>query len=123
MITTYNNFNNSREDTMEDVNKIVPKILRIKLWNEGDTGWKKNVQDVNGGILAISQFTLYARTNKAKPDFHDAMKSEDALLLYNSFVDSLKSMHPNVQTGVFGQMMSVEIHNDGPVTIIIDSKE
>ena len=113
----------SRDDTIEDVNKLIPKIVRMKLWNDGDVGWKKNVHDINGGILAISQFTLHARTNKAKPDFHDAMRSEEALVLYNTFVDGLKSLHSLVQTEAFGQMMSVEIHNDGPVTIILDSKE
>lgn len=78
-------------------------------------------------ILAVSQFTLYARTDKgSKPDFHLAMPGEEALMLFNKFVELLKSNlgrgDDAVQTGAFGKYMNVEIINDGPVTIILESK-
>ena len=103
----------------------VKKVLKMRLWSdEAGNHWKRNVVEVGGGILAVSQFTLYARTDKgAKPDFHTAMKTEEARAMFNQVVDLFKSAHPQgaIQTGAFGEMMDIEIHNDGPVTLILES--
>lgn len=94
-----------------------------------DARWKYSVKDspIPLSILAVSQFTLYARTdNGSKPDFHLAMPGEAALPLFNKFVDLLRAELPEgstVETGAFGRYMNVEIINDGPVTIILDSKK
>lgn len=104
------------------------KVCKLKLFSDNeDARWKYSVKDspVPLSILAVSQFTLYARTDKgSKPDFHLAMAGDAALPMFNKFVELLKEDMPigsNVQTGAFGQYMNVEIINDGPVTIILDS--
>lgn len=103
------------------------KVLRLKLFGDQKGAWKESVRDRQDlGILAVSQFTLYARTDKgSKPDFHSAMRGDAALPLFNSFVEILRKelgSSERVQTGAFGQMMAVNIVNDGPVTIILESK-
>jgi D-tyrosyl-tRNA(Tyr) deacylase len=104
---------------------LVRKVLSLKLFDDGDGGlWKKSVKDVKGGILAVSQFTLYAVTDKgAKPDFHEAMKTEEARKFFEQVVSMFKNNYPDgiVQTGSFGDFMNVEIINDGPTTIILES--
>lgn len=116
-----------RDDSEEVARKLVRKVLTLRLWEdaEGDRGWQRSVGELdNGGILAISQFTLYGRTEKgAKPDFHEAMGTEAARTLFARTVEMLREGHPGgqVETGAFGQLMSVSIVNDGPVTIILDS--
>lgn len=78
--------------------------------------------DLNYEILSVSQFTLYASTNKgSKPDFHNSMKTDDARAMYSKFLLDLKQLYPKVEDGEFGAMMDVELINDGPVTIILDS--
>lgn len=116
-----------RDDNEETAQKLVRKVLTLRLWDdvEGNRGWQRNVADLdNGGILIISQFTLYGRTEKgAKPSFHEAMGTEAARALFNRVVEMVREGHPGgpVATGAFGEMMSVNIVNDGPVTIILDS--
>lgn len=100
-------------------------MLKLRLWREGEDLWQKNIVQVQGGILAISQFTLYGNTDKgAKPDFHAAMKTEEARRMFDQIVDLFKSAYPQgkIETGAFGQFMDVEIHNDGPTTLVLDSK-
>lgn len=108
------------------------KILKLKLFSlpEEEARWKFSVKDAPFplGILAVSQFTLYARTDKgSKPDFHLAMPGEAALQLFNKFVEMLRDRLGRgpeaVQTGAFGKYMNVEICNDGPVTILLESKK
>ena len=82
-----------------------------------------SIKDTSNNILSISQFTLYADTSKGnRPSYVNAMKSEDASKLYELFNERLKNNGINVETGIFGADMDVHIRNDGPVTIIIDSK-
>lgn len=108
------------------------KICKLRLFSDPaeESRWKYSVKDAPFplSILAVSQFTLYARTdNGAKPDFHLAMPGEQALPLFNKFVEILRNNlgrgDEAVQTGAFGKYMNVEIINDGPVTIIFDSNQ
>ena len=82
-----------------------------------------DIKTVNGSILSISQFTLYAKLNGRRPSFSDAMKYEEAKEMYEKFNEELKTYDIKVETGEFGGDMKVELLNDGPVTILIDSKE
>lgn len=117
----------SIDDTIEDIKKLSNKILTLRLYdnNETQTMWKENIQESQGEILSISQFTLYARTKKGtKPDFHLAQKGEIAQELYNDFLKQLRDKLGNdkVKDGQFGAMMSCNLTNEGPVTIILDSQ-
>lgn len=116
-----------RDDTLEEVRTMVGKVLKLRLFGEEKGAWKQSVKDREDlGILAVSQFTLYARCDKgSKPDFHEAKRGEEALPMFNTFTELLRTelkSEQRVQTGAFGQMMSVNIVNDGPVTIILESK-
>lgn len=114
-------------DTLEEVKSMVGRVTKLKIFGEEKGSWKLSVKTApHLKILAVSQFTLFARTDKgAKPDFHEAMKSEQALEFFNKFVEMLRlelGDPGRVETGAFGQMMEVNIVNDGPVTIILESK-
>lgn len=119
----------SSEDTIEDINKLSNKVLNLRLFEnpekEGDY-WKLNIKQIdNGQILSVSQFTLLARTNRgSKPDFHMAAKGHIAIDLYNEFLKNLRKElgEARVKDGQFGAMMSCQLINEGPVTILLDSK-
>ena len=84
----------------------------------------KSLLDINGSVLSISQFTLYADTKKGRrPSFINALNPKDSLKLYEIFNQKLKEKNIHVETGIFGEDMKVEIYNDGPVTILLDSDE
>ena len=106
-------------DSKEDLEWAVNKCLNLRLFNN----WKDSVMADSGEILSISQFTLCASLKKGtKPDFHRAMKTESAQTMYNEFLALLRDKHDHVHDGEFGALMEVNIQNDGPVTIILDSK-
>ncbi|KAI8803075.1 D-Tyr tRNAtyr deacylase-like domain-containing protein [Cladochytrium replicatum] len=116
------------DDTDADANYIVNKLVNLRVFNDPATGqmWKKSAKDLSLGILCVSQFTLYGKTtNGNKPDFHLAMKSERSKEFYHAFLDKLRVAHDpdKIQDGVFGAMMDVNIANDGPVTLIVDSRD
>jgi len=117
----------THEDTADDMKYIVDKTLNMRIFPEesGDSGFDQSVIDIEGGLLLISQFTLYASTRKGRrPGFTDAARPEQAEPMFNELVDSFRmNSGLNVQTGVFGASMNVEIENAGPVTIILDSEE
>ena len=109
-------------DTMEDIDYIVRKVLNLRVFDDENGIMNKNIIDTNGEILSISQFTLQAVTKDGnRPSWNEAMKGEEAIKLYEIFNEKLNE---KVKTygGVFGAYMLVEIDNDGPLTIIIDSK-
>ncbi|KAJ9611736.1 D-tyrosyl-tRNA(Tyr) deacylase [Cladophialophora chaetospira] len=112
-------------DTRKDADSMASKVVKMKLWpDENGSHWKRNVKDVDGEILCVSQFTLLANTKKGnKPDFHGAAKSDFAKELYDYFVTRVKEMHgsDSVKDGVFQAMMQVALVNDGPVTIEIET--
>ncbi len=110
-------------DTIEDINYIVKKVVGLRIFDDENGVMNLSVKDINGKILSISQFTLYADTTKGnRPSYVNAMKGEFAIKLYEEFNNKLKENDIDVQTGIFGAEMDVHIRNDGPVTIIIDSK-
>ena len=112
----------TEEDTIEDINYMIKKVVNLRIFDDENGIMNKSVLDVNGEILSISQFTLYADTKKGnRPSYIKALGGTKAIKLYDKFNELLKK-YINVETGVFGADMKVEILNDGPVTIIIDSK-
>lgn len=109
-------------DTEEDINYIVKKVLNLRIYDDENGVMNKSIRDSKGDILSISQFTLQANTKDGnRPSYADAMKGEDAFKLYELFNKKLNEVIPTFP-GIFGADMSVVIHNDGPTTIIIDSK-
>ncbi|MBP6335412.1 MAG: D-tyrosyl-tRNA(Tyr) deacylase [Bacteroidia bacterium] len=111
-------------DNLEDVEWMSGKIARLRIMADTNGVMNLSIMDVNGEILVISQFTLHAKTKKGnRPSYITAANPEKAIPLYESFVTSLEqAINKKVSTGEFGADMKVSLVNDGPVTIIIDSK-
>ncbi len=112
------------EDTQEDALWLVQKIINLRIFDDENGIMNRSVLDVEGDILAISQFTLMASTKKGnRPSYIRAAKHEIAIPLYNYFCKELsKALGKPVETGIFAADMKVELLNDGPVTILMDSK-
>lgn len=112
------------EDNYEDVDWIVNKISSMRIFNDDLGKMNLSVKDVGGEMLVISQFTLHASTKKGnRPSFLNAARPEQAVPLYENFIQLLSSISgTSVKSGIFGADMKVNLINDGPVTIIIDSK-
>ncbi|PQJ79384.1 D-aminoacyl-tRNA deacylase [Polaribacter porphyrae] len=113
------------EDTHEDIDYLVRKTANLRIFNDENEVMNKSLKDVNGEVIVVSQFTLHASTKKGnRPSYIKAAKPDIAIPLYKAFITSFeKEINKKVQTGRFGADMNVELINDGPVTIIIDSKE
>lgn len=113
----------NEEDTQEDVDYLVGKITKMRIFEDENEKMNLAITDVAGEILSISQFTLFADTKKGnRPSFIKAARPEQAIPLYEAFNQGLKDMGISVATGEFGADMQVSLINDGPVTIIIDSQ-
>ncbi|MBT8243607.1 MAG: D-tyrosyl-tRNA(Tyr) deacylase [Winogradskyella sp.] len=113
------------EDTQEDIDWLCRKISGLRIFSDDNGVMNKSVIDVNGDIIVVSQFTLHASTKKGnRPSYIKAAKPELAIPLYEDFKVALqKAIDNTIQSGAFGADMKVNLLNDGPVTIIIDSKE
>jgi D-tyrosyl-tRNA(Tyr) deacylase len=111
-------------DTQEDIDWLVGKIIKMRIFGDENEVMNCSVQDVDGDIIVVSQFTLHASTKKGnRPSYIKASKPEFAIPMYENFVKALeKDFNKNVQTGIFGADMKVSLLNDGPVTVLIDSK-
>ena len=111
-------------DTQEDIDWLVGKIIKMRIFGDENDVMNCSVQDIDGDIIVVSQFTLHASTKKGnRPSYIKASKPEFAIPMYENFVKSLeKDFQKKVQTGIFGADMKVSLLNDGPVTILIDSK-
>ena len=106
------------------IEKMIDKIINLRIFEDKDEKMNLSLLDVKGEILSISQFTLYANAKRGRrPSFVEALNPSDASNLYDIFNNKLREKEIKVETGVFGADMKVEIYNDGPVTIILDSKE
>ena len=113
----------THSDTEEDMEYVAKKIAGLRLWEDEDGKMNRSIDEVGGNILSVSQFTLYADTKKGRrPSFIEAARPEQAEPLWNYFNRKLEAAGLTVQTGIFGAMMDVELINDGPVTIIVESK-
>jgi len=111
-------------DALEDINWISSKLVQLRVFNDDQGVMNRSVKEVDGGILVISQFTLHASTKKGnRPSYIRASKPDTAIPLYENFVRQVEvDLGKPVGTGIFGADMKVELVNDGPVTICIDSK-
>ena len=112
------------EDDMDDIHWLVRKIVSLRIFNDSDGVMNLSLLDIKGEAIVVSQFTLYAAIKKGKrPSYIKAAKPEIAIPLYEAFVLQLETeLGKKVGTGVFGADMKVDLRNDGPVTIIIDTK-
>ena len=110
-------------DSEQDVDYLVKKVTNLRIISDENDKMNLSLKDVNGELLIVSQFTLYANCKEGnRPSFVEAAKPDVAIPLYEYFVSECKKIIPVVETGIFGADMKVDLLNDGPVTIIMDSK-
>jgi len=112
------------EDNLEDINWLVSKIVYLRIFGDANNVMNLSVQDIDGEIIVVSQFTLHALTKKGnRPSYIKAAKPDIAIPMYEKFIQLLElELGKKIQTGHFGADMKVALVNDGPVTIIMDSK-
>lgn len=112
------------DDTDKDLAFLVDKIINLRIFEDENGKMNVSLIDINASLLVVSQFTLYGDCRKGKrPSYDKAARPEAAEILYNEFIKQCRSRGINVQTGIFQAMMNVEIHNDGPVTLLLDSRK
>ena len=111
-------------DNTTDCDWIANKILNLRIFSSKENKMELSVKDVKGDVLIVSQFTLHAKTKKGnRPSFIKSAKSETSKILYDKFILTIKELYKNkISQGIFGADMKIRLENDGPVTIIIDSK-
>lgn len=113
-----------KEDTNSDIDYLADKVVGLRIFEDDNEKMNLSVQDIEGDVLAISQFTLYGDVRKGKrPSFTDSAEPLIGNEFYEHFIDKLENMGINVQRGIFGAHMEVSYINDGPVTILLDSKK
>lgn len=111
-----------KDDTVQDIDYMIQKVLHLRIFNDEQGMMNRSILESNGEILSISQFTLYGDTKKGnRPSYIEAMKSDQAKILYNLWNQKLSELI-SVETGVFGADMKVSITNDGPITIMLESR-
>ena len=113
----------SREDTDKDLHWMARKIVELRIFNDNEGKLNMSLQDTGGELLVVSQFTLYGDCRKGRrPSYSDAAPPAEAEKMYEEFVAIVHRIMPGVQTGKFQAMMDVSLTNDGPVTLILDSR-
>jgi len=113
-----------QDDTEKDIQYLSDKIVNLRIFDDENGKMNISLLDVKGELLIVSQFTLYGDCRKGKrPSYDKAARPEKAEVLYDKFVEACKKYDIKVETGKFQAMMMVEIHNDGPVTLLLDSKK
>lgn len=114
-----------KNDQKESIDYLIKKLLALRIFADEERHMNRSIQDVAGQILLVSQFTLYADCHKGnRPSFDEAMEPKEAEQFYEEFVKKLEDVYPEkIQTGIFGAHMKVSLINDGPVTIILDSRQ
>ena len=111
-------------DSSKEIDYMVDKIINLRIFDDENGVMNKSIQDIKGSILSISQFTLYADASKGRrPSYIKALNGEKSTLLYDEFNEKLKATGIPTETGIFGADMKVSLVNDGPFTIMLDSKE
>jgi D-aminoacyl-tRNA deacylase len=114
----------ARDDTKDDADYLAPKIVALRIFDDAEGRMNVSVKDIDGGLLVVSQFTLYGDVRRGlRPSWSDAAAPEIAEPLYDYFVESSRKLLGRVETGSFRKMMQVELVNDGPVTILLDSRK
>ena len=114
----------TENDSIKDINYLVDKVINLRIFDDENHVMNKSLLDVNGEILSVSQFTLYANVKKGRrPSYENALKGSEAIKLYDIWNRQLKEKGIKVETGVFGADMLVSIEHDGPVTILIESRD
>lgn len=114
----------THDDTEADIHALVQKIIHLRIFEDEENKLNNSLLDIKGKVLSVSQFTLYADVRKGRrPNFMNAAKPEYAESLYELFNEKLRKENVDVETGSFGAMMEVELVNDGPVTIILETKD
>ncbi|MFP5212725.1 MAG: D-aminoacyl-tRNA deacylase, partial [Acidobacteriota bacterium] len=112
------------EDGPEDLRYMAEKIVNLRIFPDGDDKMNRSVLDVGGGVLVVSQFTLYGDCRKGRrPSYASAAPPERARALYEQFVEEVRRYTPSVETGRFQETMRVSLVNDGPVTLLLDSRK
>lgn len=113
-----------QNDTERDIDYLVNKIINLRVFADEKNKFNLSIKDIKGSLLIVSQFTLFADTKKGnRPGFTNAAPPAAAVNLYNKFVEKCKATGLNTQTGLFATHMQISLVNDGPVTIMLDSKE
>ena len=113
----------TQNDTEKEIDYLIDKVINLRIFDDENGVMNKSLLDVEGSILSISQFTLYANTKKGRrPSYIEALNGEKANILYNLWNKKLKQMGIHVETGIFGADMKVKITNDGPTTIILEKE-
>jgi len=114
----------ARDDTTSDADYLVPKIIALRIFDDAEGRMNVSVKEIDGGLLVVSQFTLYGDVRRGlRPSWSDAAAPEIAEPLYDYFVERSRKLLGRVETGSFRKMMLVELVNDGPVTILLDSRK
>ena len=114
----------SSKDSEADADYLVEKVLNLRIFDDDDDKMNRSLIDTRGGLLVVSQFTLYGDSRRGRrPSYIDAARPEDAKRLYEYFVSQARGQIQNVATGRFQAMMDVELVNDGPVTLLLDSEK
>ena len=114
----------THDDTSKDVDYMVDKVTNLRIFEDENDKMNLSLKDIGGEVMAVSQFTLYGDARKGRrPSFSDAARPDVANPLYEEFVEKLRAQGTTVGTGVFGAHMMVELTNDGPVTILLESKK
>ena len=114
----------SKEDTEEDMKYIKDKLINLRVFEDENNKMNLSLSDIQGELLIISKFTLYGDVRKGRrPNFMNALGGNEAKILYDKFIESMKETGLKIETGIFGADMKVDIKNDGPVTILLDSSK
>lgn len=111
----------TKNDSSKEIDYMVDKVLNLRIFDDENGVMNRSLLDIEGSILSVSQFTLYADSSKGRrPSYVNALNGNEAITLYNEFNDKLKNTGINIETGVFGADMKVNLINDGPVTIMLE---
>ncbi len=114
----------AQDDMLQQAQSLAEKVQSLRIFSDDAGKMNKSIQDINGSVLVVSQFTLLANTERGRrPSFEQAASPDKARNLYESFIQHLRSLGLHVETGIFGAMMIVSLENDGPVTLTLDTNE